>query len=373
MNLDATKTAYRLRPTGRLFRTELDRLLAQLCRSLRVPSIRNIKEHFIHFDFEQVTFIHLDATVWLVILIAELRERGNDVLLTLPDTQNVSESEMWSFLIRWRFFKAVADNVDLLENILEHSQLGHVFEKPKYAQGIGFDDRGRETPLFSTRLFPIAELSVSKTNIDVDDEIDEFLRVYRDLLLMKALCTACGVLHDNAEQFLSYILAEGVINSCDHSRGDRSLVAMQVIDARLSRVAGVDPCLVIVVADNGIGIPEVLRSAKREGKITLQDLPQDDANLIESFTQLTVLKDSLLVEASTSPGMRSDRTRGGMGLYYARYYAEELGAVMRVRSGSAEVIFSPDGETTSTDYSHTSPGTVVKFEVPLKLLPLRPS
>ena len=115
--------------------------------------------------------------------------------------------------------------------------------------------------------------------------------------------------------------------------------------------------LTLVICDNGIGIPKVLRTAfKQKGS---------DAELIKYFTEPDMILDSRLIKISVEKGVTSKPEREGWGLYYLKSLVLSQGGELRIRSGGACVDFT---ESQTVDYDHmiNSPGTMMRILAPLK-------
>jgi Histidine kinase-, DNA gyrase B-, and HSP90-like ATPase len=372
MNEESDRTdrpleSVRLTLDGRVTRPALDSLIDDLCSRALVQGVRDLRGRIVHFDLSRARFVDLDVSLLLITVIGALREAGNLVQLTLPHAERADSNNVWSFLIRWKFFDALRNFGDLPENLLSDEQLQRVDDSPRYRQRRGLDESGRDSLLFTERLLAISALRLDN-ELPREDQVNAYLSRFRDQrILIRALTLACGLEHDDADSLLSYIATEGLRNSLDHAKGNYSMVAMQVLDQELAAIANQDPALILVIVDDGIGIPRVLREAKEEGLITGQDLPADDVSLIEMFASIEVARDSMIIAASTSQGIRSDRRRSGMGLFFLRDYVSKLGGRLTIRSGKGVVQFAEDQEPRRMDFRSESPGTVVKIEIPLTI------
>ena len=143
------------------------------------------------------------------------------------------------------------------------------------------------------------------------------------------------------------VLYEGVLNSVIHGEGTFANVSMN-LDAKN---------LTMAICDNGVGIPQVLRTAfKQRGS---------DSELIRYFTEPDMILDSRLIEMSTEGGLTSKAERKGMGLYYLKSLVLNEGGELRIRSGNACVDFTRS-KVIDKDNMINSPGTMIRISAPTK-------
>ena len=324
---------------------------------------RSLTNSAICVDLSRCRYIELDATLRMIPWLAELKRQGNSIRIVLPELNNesVADSGLWSFLIRWRFFDALRRHVDAPENLLSPSQIDHLSEQSRYYQRHTWDERGKRTLSFTSRLLAIHSLTLD-SDFRLEDQVDAFLSEYRDLLVLRALTQECGFEDEEAYLSLSFIAEEGLLNSVAHAQGSFALVAMEIVDdLRFTD----RPVLILSVADNGVGIPQVLRIAKQEGRLKMSPLAKDDADLLLLFTSFELAQDSMLVAASTRRNTTTVPEREGMGLFFLMESAANIGARVNIRSGRANVRF--DGRKhTRDDERPYYPGTTLRVEIPIR-------
>lgn len=342
---------------------DLDRQIAKIIDNK--TDILAIAGETIAFDMSRCRFLDLDVALRLLPLLAELKQAGNTIGLFLPylkPHETAADNALWSFLLRWRFFEALRRHVDDPENLLPADQVEHMYERSRYAQATIRDESNRPTLSFTHRMMAIHSL-MPDPDLRPADQVDAFLSEYRDLILFRALTTECGFDSDDAYQTLSFIAEEGVLNAVAHANGTFALVAMQLRerDTEYDR-----PVLILSVADDGIGIPEVLRRAKAENRLRLPSLPTRDRDLLFLYTTFELVQDSLLVAASMEEQTTSSPGRKGMGLYFLKTEVEKFGASLSIRSGHALVELSGGEWRTKRDGLPYCRGTTLKIVIPVQ-------
>ena len=157
------------------------------------------------------------------------------------------------------------------------------------------------------------------------------------------------------------------IRNLSHAKGTFALIASRA-DARY---------LHFCVADNGIGIPNLLREALRDHV----QAGQGDSALIEYFAGKELLEETLrdlleasptdseFVVASTADRVTSDTTREGFGLYYLKELVLAKSGELRIRSGRAMVTFDATRKRRRPEPERVeplieSPGTSVRILLP---------
>jgi glucose-6-phosphate-specific signal transduction histidine kinase len=186
------------------------------------------------------------------------------------------------------------------------------------------------------------------------DPLGPFLAKFKDKTLLGALGTYCGWSNHQASEFANLVIGEGVANSFDHARGSFSLVAMRIDTKNVT----------LAIADDGRGIPEVLRSSPRVRDDLLQ---ASDVDLIKHFTTEKMILDSFVIDASTRSGVSSKDDRPGVGLFYLKNTVLGDGGELRIRSGRAEVTFADDRVQAKHDDRPLSPGTSLRIVIPRRV------
>lgn len=346
-------------------RLSLDNAIANFCESANVDRVNAMHDTSVLFDFSHCWFIDLDAVHWLLNLIRALRVAPNNrVALRLPEIDWANQNNVWSFLIRWRFFDALSQVAGPASDFLSEEQAPHIFDAPKYRESIRHDAYGRPLPLLTSRFLAIAGAFVDRT-LPLEPQLAAFVSPVRDVLLLQALAQSCKISHDNAGTLISFIAEEGATNAILHADGDYTLTSMQIVDGDLSRLLKCKPHLQIIISDNGLGIPDVLRRAAAEGRISAKILPEDHAQLIELFASQEISVDSAIIAAATKPGVSGNPQKLGLGLHHLITYAADLGAEVLIRSGYAAVRFL--NAEVARQYSRftESMGTVITVTIPL--------
>lgn len=344
-------------------RVELDVSMTNLCQTIGVQRLADIRSENIVLDFSVSNFIDLDAAHWLLNIVRILRQCDNSVLLRLPEVEAAAASNVWSFLIRWRFFEALSEVAGPATEFLTDDQAPRMFDEPKYHEARRVDPYGRKLPLLTNRLLAIAGVFIDRS-FPIEPQLDAFIWPLRDVLLLNALAQTCDIPHNDAGSLVSFISEEAARNAIVHAEGNYTLSSMQIIDEELAVVLRKEPQLLIVISDNGMGIPDVLRRAVRSGAISATDLPDDHAKLIELFASKEVSIDSAIIAAATLEGTKGTPHSRGLGLHHLVQYAADLHADVVIRSGYASVQFR-DGEVVRqyNGYSE-SLGTLITVSIP---------
>lgn len=299
------------------------------------------------FDLSGSYWHDLGTLLWLVSLLHKLKRQGNELQLVLPEPEEGKGERVWDFLIRWRFFETLSYCVDDPVNLLLPHQVPFMMKHSRYTVPRGLDQHGQETVLHSLRILEITTLRTGSEMPYDETLLGTFLQKYYDRIMISALGQLCGWDYSLTRVFIQRVLREGILNSALHSKGSFANISM-LLDAKN---------LTLAISDNGIGIPEVLRSAfEQKGS---------DVDLIKYFTEPDMILDSRLIRISVERGATSMPERKGWGLYYLKSLVLSQGGELRIRSGRACVDFT---ESTVTDYDDmlASPGTTMRIVAPLK-------
>ncbi len=316
-------------------------------------SIADIRGRACVFDLSKCQWYDLGCLLWLLTLLHKLKRDQSELRLLLPDLSTPKMENLWDFLVRWRFFDALRSCVDDPVNLLRPEQLALAARPSKYAPAIGHDEFGDETLLYSSKLLEITTIPVSA---EQNKPVDEFLVRFNDKLIVGALSGLCGWNPLLTKQFVQHVVGEGLHNSVMHAGGTFSLVGMRRDKRNLT----------IAIADNGVGIPSVLRAALAQNSNLRDVLSSSDADLIKYFTDPQLIMDSRWISLSVQRGVSSRQERKGLGLYYLKSTVLSAGGEVRIRSGTACVDFSQSGDTVK-DGMTESPGTMMRIRTPLKV------
>lgn len=307
----------------------------------------HVENALLIFDLSKSYWHDLGALLWFVSLLHKLKMQRNELQLILPEPDDEKGQRVWDFLIRWRFFEALHYCVDDPVNLLRPHQVPFMMKQTKYAVPTGIDEYGSETVLHSLRILEITTLRTETLKQRDETLLGSFLEKYYDRVIILALSQLCGWDHSITRVFIQRVLREGILNSILHSEGSFANISMR-LDAKY---------LTLVISDNGIGIPKVLRTAfKHKGS---------DVDLIKYFTEPDMIIDSRLIRISTEKGITSRPERKGWGLYYLKSLVLTEGGEIRIRSGKACVDFT---QSKPNDYDNMldSPGTMIRILAPLK-------
>lgn len=366
--------AYTLEFGYHVRRSDLDLSIRRLCTKNGVKELSDLTHGDIRLDLSESAFIDLDATLWLLGIIRYLRDAGNSIQLHLPDVLEAAESSLWSYLLRWDFFDALARVAGPPSMFLSPAQMRTLSTRSRYSRPRQRRDAsGNFTPMSTDRLLAISGLFIERMD-PIQPQLDAFVWPLRDVILLNALAQYCGIDHQNAGALISYISEEAVRNAILHASSDYVLCSMQVIDDKLTNHLNLpNASLRIVISDNGRGIPDVLRQAIEEGIVDHADLPEDEASLINFFTSRNLsmdtamlhAQDKAMIRAATQPGIRSTLTTKGMGLHYLLKYATQMSATVSIRSGHGEVTFRDGVPMTQSNDFDQALGTLIVVDVPI--------
>jgi hypothetical protein len=333
---------------------QLEDEIATALRTAGVSDISGLHNEFLIFDLSNSYWHDLGALLWLISLLHKLRKQGNDLQLILPNPDEKKGKTVWDFLNRWRFFEALAICVDDPVNLLQPRQVPFMSKQGRYALPTKKDEYGRETFLHSLRLLEITTILPKVAKLS-DDPLEQFLAKYNDKIILSALSQLCGWDYSATKNFVQLVFIESLQNTFLHSEGSFSNVSMLLDKKNLT----------LVIADNGIGIPKVLRSAFKASNINKDLLRKSDVDLIKYFTEPDMVLDSRLIKFSVEKGATSKPGRKGLGLYYLKSLVLSRGGELRIRSGKACIDFIKE-KAESQDSLLDSPGTMLRIRTPLK-------
>lgn len=315
----------------------------------------DVRDEFIIFDLSNTYWHDLGSLLWFISLLNKLKRQSNELQLIFPEPTDSKSEKTWDFLIRWRFFKTLSMCVDDPINLLKPYQVPHLKRKSQYSDPFTSDSFDPKSALHSSRLLEITTILADYEASNDDTPLGRFLGLYKDKIIFSALRTLCGWDGNLTKNFVHYVIKEGLENSFAHSEGSFSNISMRL-----------DPkYLTLVITDNGIGIPSVLRDAFMRSATHKDRVAESDVDLIKFFTEPEMVLDSSLIKVSTARGTTSRRERKGFGLYYLKSQVLNDGGALRIRSGRACVDFEQSGEN-SYDNMLTSPGTMLKIRAPLR-------
>ncbi|MBI4548310.1 MAG: ATP-binding protein [Ignavibacteriae bacterium] len=321
-------------------------------------SIEHVRGCYIMFDLSRSYWYELGTLLWFISLLHKLRKQGNDIQLVLPEPEDSKSENLLNFLTRWRFFETLKECVDDPVNLLKPNQLWYTKKEGRYKLAVAQDEYGSETILHNNRLLEITTILSGKHEFHDDSPLSRFLNMYYHEVIISALSKLCGWDASITKKFFQHVITEGLRNSIEHSEGNFSNISMRLDKKNLT----------LAIADNGIGIPTVLRNAFKESSTHKDLLQSSDADLIKFFTEpklVLELRDSRLINLSVQKGITSKRGRKGFGLYYLKSFVLSQGGELRIRSGKACVDFANEREE-PRDNMMESPGTMLRIQTPLK-------
>jgi len=366
--------SFRIELSGQVTRHELDDAVQQLCQKRGVSDLEQIESQEIQFDLQQARFLDLDAALWLLMILQLLRSRRNIVRLQLPKVESALDSQLWSFLLRWDFFGALRRLAGPVSNFLGSEQTllldtDSLYRKPRQIR----DERGKLVDVFTPQLFAISTLAIEPLD-PLKPQLDAFAWPLQDVLLLTALAQRCGIPNERAGSLISFMSEEAVQNT-RHAGGKHVLCCMQTIDHKnkLASYLNTGPVLRIAIADNGSGIPSVLRQAIDQGIIKATDVPDAEAAQIQYFASRELsadaakrlAEDNALTRIATQEHITSEPGAEGMGLHNLVKFAEQMSANVTIRSGRGEVTFVTGGTPVGSSSFCQALGTLIVIDIPI--------
>lgn len=348
-----------------------DEALRKALHRVGAKSIHDVSNDRALIDLQPINWIDLGALAWLIPLLSRIKAQGNDIRLLLPDPRNVVKDghavgrsgkkehdrleRVLSFLIRWRFFETLEACVDEPVNLVREDQIPLLSFAGRYASPRLLEGLAGGAPLHGTGLLELNPfIYPAGQHAPIDDPVAQFLERFSDRIVISALKIACDWSTSAAQDFVNLVLGEGLRNAVHHSLGSFSVAVMRIERDEM----------VLAVADNGLGIPGVLRQAFAKIQDRRKLLRGTDVKLIEYFTGPEMILDSHLIAKSTDAQTTSSPDRAGMGLFYLRDHVLRNGGHLTIRSGRASVRFDASGHVPH-DRLPDSPGTTLRISLPV--------
>lgn len=337
---------------------DLEKRIFQCFKNAGYPNVESVRKGFLVFDLSETYWHDLGALLWLISLLHRLRKQENELQLILPEVKDDKGGRVWDFLIRWRFFETLSVCVDDPVNLLKPSQVSYMTRGSQYAIPLGTDDYGAKTILHTLNLLEIVTIRIDSKQFDYDSLLDRFLKKFYEKVVISSLAHFCGWNPSLTKTFIDRIMGEGLKNTLLHSKGSFSNISMNIDSQHLT----------VVICDNGIGIPRVLREAFEQSRRHKKLVNKSDAELINYFTTpAVVLLDSDLIKYSVQKGTTSEAGRSGLGLYYLKSLVLKYGGELRIRSGKACVDFTKSKEEAYEKDLLDSAGTMIRIQTPRKV------
>ncbi|MBI2424822.1 MAG: ATP-binding protein [Candidatus Hydrogenedentes bacterium] len=364
MNISDSKPIT-VRTPSVLKQTSLEDSLRDALVDCGILNIADTRSRYIVFDLSESYWYDLGALLWLIALLHRLKSQRNEVQLVFPEPSDSYGEKLWDFLIRWQFFDALSQCVDQPANLLQPSQLLHRRRDSQYSKASAKDEFGQETVLHTLRILEIKTVLAQSTeagntqSIEANDlakQLQEFDRL-EGRIIVGALSQLCGWDLQATRTFMQRVLREGICNSLLHANGTFVNFALRIDKKNLT----------LAIADNGTGIPHVLRTAFKSSNEADKERfsKSSDAELIKYFTEPEIILDSRLITFSTEENVTSQPSRAGVGLYYLKTHVLREGGEVRIRSGRACVDFV-GSHALSRDSLLDSPGTLIRIQTPLR-------
>ena len=313
------------------------------------------------FDWSATYYYDLATILWCLIIFGQLKNQGCQLRLLLPNIEPYSENayRVWSFLKKWKFFEALFDCVEHPANLLPDDQIRWLGLPPKYHTALDTDEDGNVQQVDRSGLLSITDFTLKQQDDMIGAETTEigaYINLFKSNTIVNALKNLCGWEPKEAEIFIDKVVVECLRNASGHSTGNLILAAFNIDEKHM----------VFSVADNGIGIPDTLRSAFKSNERFRNLVQKKDSDLIIYFTQRQMILDSALIRLATRKGVTTTPERAGLGLYYCKEKILEKGGELRIRSGSACVEFSKKSGEKATDKLVKSACSGIRVLIPLR-------
>jgi len=242
---------------------ELESRLEQVRRAQAGHSNRDFV-----FDLRCVAWIDIASVLFLLVILSLLRADGHKLTLLLPEGTQGKKAR--DFLRRWKFFQALEDNIDRVENLLPSDQLEQYYfreEQSYYLPASVESPNNVLEALISKRLMEItsfAYLQDGGRRISLE-AIDRYISDLKKTIvapILKSVIGSCESQDDFTELFADVLVREALWNSYEHPMATFSAISM----AREGKN------FVVAVADNGLTIPATIREtySKHERKSDVQ-------------------------------------------------------------------------------------------------------
>lgn len=340
----------------------LDDCLTKELPACKLPAdIGSLKDRKVVFDWSATYYYDLATILWSLIIFGHLKNQGCKLKLILPDLEanNTNALRVWSFLKKWKFFDALFDCVEHPANLLPDYQIKWLGVPSKYSDAYIKDQDGNTQQVDKHGLLNITNFALKRADnlaSAKNTKIEGYENLFRTNLVLSALKNLCGWEYGDAEKFVDKVVVECLDNASGHSTGNLVLAAFNIDEKNM----------VFSVADNGIGIPDTLRSAFKTNEKFRDLVRKKDSELIIYFTQRQMILDSDLIKLAVRKEVTTSPERAGLGLYYCKQKVLEKGGELRIRSGSACVEFSNKSVEKVTDRLAKSECSAIRVLIPLK-------
>jgi hypothetical protein len=332
------------------------------------------------FNLTDVVYIDFSTLIWALVFFDQLKRQGYEISILLPPNPDKDINEgigndayrIWSLLWRWHFFEAL-ECIDHPSNLIPEDELQWLEDgEKKYQKGYIEQLDGNLQQAYTHNLLEITSFKIKQQALtsveDSKEEINLFKEVWKKELIIRALMNWCRWSDIEARRFVTKIVYALLENAEEHSGGSWVLSTFNVDSKNL----------LLSFADNGEGIPKTLRNIiNRSDSDKLKNRLRDcsDADLLIYFTkadmivdlvELEEIKDSQLIRMSTEGILPTKGDYIGKGLYYCKQAILDYGGELRIRSGTACVVFTDGKEERPTDGLINSNGTVFRVIIPRK-------
>lgn len=334
----------------------------------RIKSLNECRRCHVTIDWSSSYYYDLGVLLLSLILFHQLKKQECEISIKLPSPSQSNGLRVWRFLKTWKFFEALNLCVDHPANVFSDADISLLKDVPAYQSAHDIDRDGNIQQLFTGRLLEITNFLLksdkdSETVSIKSQAVSTYINRWKNKVIALGISNLCGWSSDEAASFVSQVIGEGLDNSLAHAAGTILLVAMNVDNRNL----------ILTVADNGNGIPDTLRSALAHNPKLNDLVEKSDSELIKYYTTPDMILnttpelilDSRLIKFSTRPGVSSDETRSGLGLYYLKEFITSRKGELRIRSGSGLVDFTKGEEKTEDELFRMS-GTMLRILVPRK-------
>jgi len=308
------------------------------------------------------------AILWMVIGLHYYKQRGMSFQLVLPQDDSFAKDECGvidannsaDFLRLWNFDDALQNIDPVPSELLIDEQYSYFSDKKKYSN---YKARGeaKSNLLSSFLLMGVLEIrnlvdsrALGKRVVS-DKLITNCIEDYHFSGIGDVLNKKCDIPAEISDLISDHLLSEAIMNVKEHPNATIGMVALAFrFDTNE---------LIIAVADNGVSIPDTLRTRFNDDEVLRR---------IEKCESLT--EKGNIVHYATMPGVSSKQELQGdnpigMGLTYIKNDAvKKFGGSLTVITDSLMAEYNSENIETpiESDWVHKWGGNLLRIAIPLK-------
>lgn len=307
----------------------------------------------------------------LLIWIRNQKIERRNVTLRLPDIDKQRRAR--DFLKKWNFEQALYTALKSdIANILDPNQYNYFDEPPIYYTDSEIAEEYGPLKILKSRnlleIVPLTKLQEDGNEVVSKEKINEIADGLALRSVVPIIQSAIGCESEWAKRFGSVLVYQALLNTFEHP--DANMVFITMAKKPNSRAAG-GGRLVIAVADNGKTISHTIADAYEKDYRTKNKLRESTTDTENRYK----LHSNRIIYATwerTSRKPPESNPNRGMGLYYLKNLATEVGGEVIIRCENASVKFRPSvvtkQRTDSPSPKHVpqlSRGNIIRISIPL--------